>query len=91
MNETTWPPCVDCGEPEAGTCPEQRCRDCDLEYICTTSSCRECARFMGREDMFGPLRDQHAPECSLRDAEDYHARDDAALRAVRERRYGWAP
>jgi len=91
VNEATWPPCIDCGAPEAGTCPGQRCRDCDLEFIVATSTCRECLQWMMREDVAGPLRDQHAPECSLRDAEDYHARDDAELRAVRERRYGWAP
>jgi len=91
MSTAPFPPCIDCGEPEAGTCPAQRCRECDMEFITSTSTCRECGTWIVRAEFGGPRRDQHAPECSLRDAEDYHARDDAELRAVRERRYGWAP
>lgn len=58
-------PCVDCGE-DPGTLPDGRCRDCDLEYVASWSTCRSCRRFMIRVDVAGPLSDQHAPDCPLR-------------------------
>lgn len=45
-----WPPCVDCDEPGArGTSPGGRCRECDIEYLMHTGSCRECGVFIMRE------------------------------------------
>lgn len=70
VSDPKYPPCVDCGEPDSGTCPAGRCR--------------ECGTWIVRPEYGGAVRDQHAPECSLRDAADYHARDDAELREVRE-------
>lgn len=84
------PPCVDCGE-ESGTCPEGRCRDCDLEHGMSAGACRECHTWIIREDVGGPLAKQHAKGCSLADSDDWHPRNAAEYAAVRTARYGWAP
>lgn len=65
MSDTTWPPCSWCGEPNSGSCPEGRCRDCDIAVIAASSSCRECGRWMIREEYGGPIVSQHAAGCSL--------------------------
>ena len=67
-----WPPCVDCDEPGArSTSPGGRCRECDIEHIVGTGSCRECGVFVMREEIAGPRAAQHKPGCSLADSDDY--------------------
>ncbi len=79
------PKCIDCDEGR-GTCPAGRCRDCDASYVTARSSCRECLKWIWREDVGGPIGDQHKSWCSLRHVADYGARDDAELAAVRDAR-----
>lgn len=86
-----WPPCVDCGEEDSGTCSEGRCRDCDIDFITSRGACRSCFVWIVREDWGGPRAGQHKPDCPLKDDPDYWARDAEEERAVRIARVGWAP
>jgi hypothetical protein len=54
--------CIDCNE---STLNDERCRDCDIEWSIGINSCRECSRWLKREDWFGPVSAQHADGCSL--------------------------
>lgn len=83
-----WPACIDCGEPNSGSCPAGRCRDCDQEYVVASSSCRECARWMWREEFGGPIAQQHAAGCSLANDPDYAPRTPEELAALRTRKFG---
>lgn len=89
VERAPFPPCVDCGE-EPGTCPEGRCRDCDIEHLMTAGSCRECLTWIMREDMAGPREKQHSIGCSLA-AEPCYPRNAAEYIATRKMRYGWTP
>jgi hypothetical protein len=82
--ESTFPPCIDCGE-EPGSSPDGRCRDCDLAHVAAGGSCRECLRFIGREDTFGPTPAQHTAGCSLANGE-YWPRTPDELAALRARK-----
>ena len=73
MEDTEDHPCIDCGEPDAG-CPDGRCRDCDIEYVCARGSCRSCLRWMIREEYGGPIALQHAPGCPLIGVAEYYPR-----------------
>jgi hypothetical protein len=85
------PPCVDCGE-ERGTCPEGRCRDCDLDHIAAGGACRECHTLIMNPEMGArPVAEQHALGCSLAASDDWHPRNAAEYTAAREARCGWAP
>lgn len=57
--------CPKCGNDHM---PGGRCRECDIEDYMHRASCRECETFLIRADLAGPLRDQHAPGCSLKDS-----------------------
>ena len=57
------PDCIDCKECPATSGP--RCRDCDIEWLMTSTSCRECRVFLMREEVGGPLPAQHVGGCSL--------------------------
>lgn len=88
--DAAWidPKCIDCDE-EQGSCPGGRCRDCDMEYLFTSGSCRECHVWMMKPEMAGrSVAEQHKAGCSLRDVDDYGPRDDAELTAIRVARYG---
>jgi hypothetical protein len=87
--EPTSPPCVDCGE-EPGSCPDGRCRDCDIEHLMSAGSCRECLTWIMREEMAGPREKQHSIGCSLT-AEPCYPRNAAEYIATRKARYGWTP
>jgi len=86
-----FPPCVDCGEPDSGTCLDGRCRDCDLEYVATLSTCRECLEWILRENVGGPRAKQHKAGCSIAEDPIYYPRTDEESAATRKARYGWAP
>ena len=88
---TTYPPCVDCGELDAGTCPEGRCRDCDLEHVVAGSTCRACLRWQLRAVVFDAPYERHAPGCALAHDPAPLPRDRAEYLAVRQGRYGWSP
>lgn len=83
-----WPACVDCGEPDSGSCPEGRCRDCDIEYLIVSGSCRECARAVWREEYGGPIAQQHADGCSLANDPHYGPRTPEEFNALRARKLG---
>lgn len=85
VSDPKYPPCVDCGEPDSGTCPAGRCRTCDIDHVAATSTCRGCMRWIGHEDMFGPARDQHTADCPLRDDPECFPRDALDLQIVRNR------
>lgn len=55
--------CIACGEP---TYNQERCRDCDIEHLLDRSSCRWCGVWIVREDIAGPARSQHQPDCPLK-------------------------
>lgn len=82
--------CKDCGE-SAATCPEGRCRDCDHAHVVTTSSCRECHRWIWDEAYGGPIPDQHASTCSLRAVDNFTPHTMADYLATRRAVNGWAP
>jgi hypothetical protein len=91
MDPTTWPDCIDCGDPHGGTCPGDRCRDCDMDYVVSTSSCRECFAWIWSEEWGGAASKQHKPGCSLANEDDFTARDADELKRVRTERCGWSP
>ena len=69
------------------TSPDGRCRDCDHSYLFAAGSCRECLRWISREDIGGPVADQHAPTCTLRTSgADCYPRDDAENTLIRQRK-----
>jgi hypothetical protein len=59
-----FPPCIDCGQEE-GSCPEGRCRDCDVSYVidtwprcgCGALLFNEAAKRMG-------TKEKHTATCS---------------------------
>jgi len=57
-----FPPCIDCGEPDSGTLPEGRCRDCDIDHAIEQSTCPLCGlrlwNDLGR-DLFGIAPSAH--------------------------------
>jgi len=83
-------PCVDCGE-ERGTCPEGRCRDCDIEHGTSLGACRECHTWIIREDVGGPAHDQHVAGCTLASTPNCTPRNVPEYVAVRGARCGWKP
>lgn len=82
--------CVDC-EDERGTLPGGRCRECDIDHVTSSGSCRECYVWIIGPDWGGPIESQHKAGCSLRTVQDYGPRTEAEYLAVREARVGWAP
>ncbi len=77
------PPCIDCRE-EPGSCPEGRCRSCDIDYLTASSACRECHKSIWREDMFDAKETQHKAGCSLSTSADYGPRNDDETWTIRE-------
>ena len=80
-----WPKCIDCDEA-AGTCPGGRCRDCDIDWLFKSGSCRECARWLMRENIAGPVAQQHKAWCSLAHEPDCYPRTEEELDAVAVKR-----
>ena len=70
---TPWTDCIDCNEPESGTLPGGRCRECDIARCVDSARCRECGVFMMREEFAGPIASQHTAGCSLATSDDYRA------------------
>lgn len=62
-----FPPCVDCGEPDAGSCPGDRCRECDIDHLHKWLRCAECDEPTNVNDialkLFG-WHGCHLPTCS---------------------------
>ncbi len=56
-------PCEACDEPTGN---ERLCRECDIEMLIDTASCRECGTFLMRVKVAGPIAKQHKAGCSLR-------------------------
>lgn len=75
--------CSDCGE---ATYNPERCRDCDIEWYLAMGTCRACLTWILRTEIAGPVRDQHADDCPLRNAEEYGPRTFDETQAVREGR-----
>lgn len=81
--------CRDCDEEtlnEIGDPMDGRCRDCDIDYIQARGACRECLRWLMREEFAGPLAEQHAPGCSLSTSRDCYRRTEEEIPAVRAKR-----
>ena len=76
-------PCIDCDEP---TLNEDRCRDCDQDYVVNTSSCRECGRWIWAEEFGGPIPNQHRGGCLLTYDPEFHPRNDEEIAAVAKMR-----
>lgn len=57
-----------CGEELDPPVPMRLCRDCNLDVLVASSSCRECCVWLIREDVAKvAVRDQHGACCSLRE------------------------
>lgn len=78
-------PCKDCGDL---TFNDERCRDCDIEHLRASGSCRECFVWLIDPDnpvgvRVPPVPMQHKQGCSLRDDPRPYPRTPAEVAAVR--------
>lgn len=62
-----YPDCIDCGESGAGSCPGDRCRECDIDHLQKWLRCSECDEPTNVNDialrLFG-WHGYHLPTCS---------------------------
>ena len=77
-----WLPYPRCHEPDAVLREGDLCRYCGIEVTRAASSCRSCLRWLLRPDVGGPLRDQHADGCALREDPDCYPRTEDEREAV---------
>jgi hypothetical protein len=68
MSATEFPPCIDCGEPDSGTLPGGRCRDCDIEWLLDSAKCDHCGRHQWNDNAIaiGRMPYDHADDCPNR-------------------------
>ncbi len=69
--------CLRCMDPDSVSAEDSFCRDCRIAESVARGSCRECLRWIIREDYGGPRASQHVPGCSLATSVDYGPRDEA--------------
>jgi ribosomal protein S14 len=77
--------CSRCGEPDSASELGGLCRDCLLDELAAKGSCRECLRWIMREEYGGPRAQQHLPGCSLAEGRGYTPRNREELMDVLRR------
>lgn len=85
MSTERWLPCPRCGEPDAVRTEGSVCRDCGIAEAFAWGSCRECLRWIVREEYGGPAAQQHVPGCSLAQGGRSGPRDEAEMLGVLRR------
>jgi hypothetical protein len=72
-------PCARCSDPDAVVAEGDVCRDCRIAESFARGSCRECLRWIMREEYGGPRAMQHVAGCSLAESLEYAPRDEAEM------------
>lgn len=78
-------PCARCSDPDAVVAEGDVCRDCRIAESFARGSCRECLRWIMREEYGGPRAQQHLPGCSLAEGRGYTPRNREELMDVLRR------